>query len=223
MENKDRFLKITKLVSGKYCGATDTPIVDKQKRLLTTEAEQGAKWAEHFSEILNRPPTAIEAKVQDPDIDLDVSNATPEKEEVIAAIRLLKNGKAPGEDSPDAELFKAEPEFAAQVLQPLFAAIWEKKQLPDDWAEGVIVKISKKGALSNCNKWRGVTLLSVPSKILTKLIIKRISQAVDQQLNQGRAGFRKGRGQTDQIFTLRNIKEQFPEWQGQLYINYVDF
>ena len=85
------------------------------------------------------------------------------------------------------------------------------------------MKISKKGALSNCNNWRGVTLLSVPSKILTKLIIKRISEAVDQQLKQGRAGFRKGRGRTDQIFTLRNIKEQCPEWQRQVYINYVDF
>ena len=124
-------LKVTKLISGKYCGATDTPIVDKQERLLTTETEQGAKWAEHFSEILNRPPTTIEAKVQDPDADLDVTTATSEKEEILAAIRSLKNGKAPGEESLNAELFKAEPEFAAQVLQPLFEAIWEKKQLPD--------------------------------------------------------------------------------------------
>ena len=97
------------------------------------------------------------------------------KKEITAAIRSLKNGKAPGEESLNAELFKAEPEFAAQVLEPLFAAIWEKKQLPDDWAEGVIVKIAKKGALSNGNNWRGVTLLSVPWKILTKPIIKRIS------------------------------------------------
>ena len=124
-------LKITKLVSGKYCGATDTPIVDRQERLLTTEAEQGAKWAEHFSEILNRPPTTIEANVQDPDTDLDVSTETPEKEEIIAVIRSLKNERTPGEVSLNAELFKAEPEFEAQVLQPLFEAIWEKKQLPD--------------------------------------------------------------------------------------------
>ena len=46
------------------------------------------------------------------------------------------------------------------------ARTWEEKQLPDDWTEGVIVKIPKKGALRNCNNWRGVTLLSVPSKTL---------------------------------------------------------
>ena len=214
---------ITKLVSGRYRRATDTPIVDRQGRLLTTEAEKEARWVEHFSEVLNRPPPTTEAEVQYPDTDLDVSTAPPAKEEIIAAIRSLKNGKSPGQDNLNAELFKAEPELAAQVLQPLFTTIWEEKQLPDGWTEGVIVKIPKKGALSNCNNWRGITLLSVPSKILAKLIIRRISEAVDQQLRQEQAGFRKGRGCTDQIFTLRNIIEQCTEWQRQLYINYVDF
>ena len=46
---------------------------------------------------------------------------------------------------------------------------------------------------------------------------------MDQQLRQEQAGFRKGRGCIDQIFTMRNIIEQCTEWQRQLYINYVDF
>ena len=69
--------KISKLVSGKYRGATDTPIVNKQGSLLTTEAEQEARWAEQFSEVLNRPPSITEAEVQDPDTDLDVSASSP--------------------------------------------------------------------------------------------------------------------------------------------------
>lgn len=170
--------KITKLVSGKYRRATETP-----------EAEKEARWAEHFLEVLNRSPPTIEAERQDPDTDLDVSTAPPEKEEIVAAIRSLKNRKAPGQDSLNAELFKAEPEFVAQVLQPLFTAIWEQKQLPDDWTEGVIVKILKKVALNNCSNWRGIILLSVPSKILAKLTIRRISEAVDQRLRQEQSRF----------------------------------
>ena len=96
------------------------------------EAKQDARWAEHFTEVRDRPPTTTEAEVQDPDTDLDVSTAPPEKEEFMAAIRYLKNGKAPGHDSLNADLFKAEPEFAVQVLQPLLAAMWEEKQLSDD-------------------------------------------------------------------------------------------
>ena len=37
------------------------------------------------------------------------------------------------------------------------------------------------------------------------------------------AGFRSGRGTTEQIFILRNILEQVNEWQATLYINFVDF
>ena len=55
------------------------------------------------------------------------------EEEIMTAIRSLKNGKAPGQNSFNAEPSKAEPEVAAQVLQTLFAAIWEEKQLSDDW------------------------------------------------------------------------------------------
>ena len=74
-----RVHKITKLVSGKYRGSTDTPIADKQGRILTTEAEQEARWAEHFSEVLNRPPPTAPADVQDPAKDLDINTTPPEK------------------------------------------------------------------------------------------------------------------------------------------------
>ena len=89
-----RVYKIAKLVSGKYRGSTDAPMADKQGRLLTTDAEQEARWAEHFSEVLNRLPPTVTADVQDPAKDLDVNTAPPEKEEIVAAIRSLKNGKA---------------------------------------------------------------------------------------------------------------------------------
>ena len=86
-----------------------------------------------------------------------------------------------------------------------------------------MVKIPKKSALNNCNNQRGITLLSVPSKILAKIIIQRIADTVDQQLRREQAGFRKGKRCTYQIFTLRNIIEQCTEWRRQLYINFLDF
>ena len=87
----------------------------------------------------------------------------------------------------------------------------------------MIVKIPKKGDLTDCNNWRGITLLSVPSKILAKTIMQRISNAVDMKLRKEQAGFRKHRGCIDQIFALRTIIEQCTEWQRQIYVNFVDF
>ena len=53
------------------------------------------------------------------------------------------------------------------------------------------MKIPKKGALNNRNNWRGITLLSVLSDILAKIIIQRIANTVVQQLRREQAGFRK--------------------------------
>jgi hypothetical protein len=43
--------------------------------------------------------------------------------------------------------------------------------------------------MNNCNDWRSITLLSIPSKIMAKIII-RISTAVNTKLRQEQAGFR---------------------------------
>ena len=60
----------------------------------------------------------------------------PEKEEIIKAIKSLKNGKSPGHDNLNAELSKADQELAETILQPPFAAIWEEEEVPGDWTKG---------------------------------------------------------------------------------------
>ena len=215
--------KVTKLICGKYNGNRNVPIRDKQGQLLTSEKDQEARWVEHFNEVLNRPPPEEEPDIPEAEEDLSVDTGPPKKEEIIAAINSLKNHKAPGKDRLNAELFKADAVTTASILQPLFNTIWDRRKIPDDWNKGVIIKIPKKGALSDCNNWRGITLLSTPSKILAKVIMKRLSLAVDHRLREEQAGFRRGRGCIDHIFTLRNIIEQSTEWQRTLYINFVDF
>ena len=141
------------------------------------------------------------------------------QEKIRAAINSLENEKSPGQDNLGAEVFKADPQLAADLLHLLLRDCWEKNKLPEDRREGLIVKILKKGALKNCNKSRGIPLLSVPSKILAKIIVQPISETVDQHLRRERTGFWKGKGCTDQIFILPNIIEQCTEWQRELYIN----
>lgn len=87
----------------------------------------------------------------------------------------------------------------------------------------MIIKIPKKGSLSDSNNWRGITLLSVLRKIFCKVIIQRITQAVADILRNEQSGFRKGRGCTDHKFTLRNILEQCTEWNRELHVNFIDY
>ena len=89
--------------------------------------------------------------IQEAATDIDISTDVPTRREIIQAINSLRNGKAPGHDSLNVELFKADPELAATILTPLFTKIWEQEEIPTDWSGGVIIKILKKGSLSDCN------------------------------------------------------------------------
>ena len=66
-------------------------------------------------------------------------------------------------------------------------------------------------------------LLSIPSKILSRIILDRLKDAVGEKLRPEKAGFRKDKSCTDQIAPFQIIIEQSLEWQSTLYINFIDF
>ena len=69
-------------------------------------------------------------------------------------------------------------------------------EIPEDWNCGLVVKLPKKGDLTDCGNWRGITLLSVPAKVMGRVIITRLHDAVDGMLREEQAGFRSGRSTT---------------------------
>ena len=54
-------------------------------------------------------------------------------------------------------------------------------------------------------------------------MLERIKDAIDKQLREEQAGFRKNRSTIDQIATLRIIVEQSLEWNSELIINFLDY
>ena len=66
-------------------------------------------------------------------------------------------------------------------------------------------------------------LLSVTYKVRSRVVLNRLTTTVDPLLRKKQAGFRKGRGCADQIFTLRQIVEQSNEWSSTVYANFIDF
>ena len=163
----------------------------------------------------------IEIDLQDEIEEIDISE--PSSAEVRKAIGHLKNGKAPGIDNIQAELLKADIGFATTKVKEIVDIVWRDEKTPRKWRKGLIVKLPKKGNLKECKNWRGIALLSVVSKVMGRNVIDRIRTGVESKLRKEQAGFRPGRGTTEQIFILRNIIEQSIEWQSSLYVNFIDF
>ena len=180
------------------------------------------RWVEHFSNLLNRPSPDEEVVIP-PSEPLVIDTNPPTLVEIKEAIKTLKNNKAAGPDNIPAEVLKADPNLTAEALHPLLNEVWNQENFPSDWKNGHLTVLPKKGDLTKCENYRGIMLLSVPGKIMSKIILNRMKKIVDKKLRKNQAGFRPNRSCADQITTLRIIIEQSQEWNCPLYINFIDY
>ena len=101
----------------------DIDILDKQGKLLSTEEEQAERWVEHFKEVLNCDDPATSANPTPADEDINIDTSPPTLHEMQKAIKSLKNNKAAGVDSINAELHKADINTASKIVHLLFTNI----------------------------------------------------------------------------------------------------
>lgn len=185
--------RITKHLSKPQHKPQDLTIKDNSGDRLTSKESKLKRWAEHFKEVLNcdSPDVVPELDTQVEEIG-EIRTDPIRKDEIKSTLKQLKNGKAPGIDNIPGKLLKVDPENTVNELDSIFNAIWEREQIPANWTKGAINKLAEKGDLSNCKNWRGITLLSVPSKIFGRIVFERL-KGVDVQLRKEQAASRRGR------------------------------
>ncbi|MDA8010637.1 MAG: reverse transcriptase family protein, partial [Alphaproteobacteria bacterium] len=143
-------------------------------------------------------------------------------EEVEVAISKLKNGKSPGICGISAEMLKAGRTVVVKWLHRIMSLAWENGQVPEDWRRAVIVPVHKKGSKVKCENYRGISLLSIPSKAYARILDERIRSVTESKVLEAQGGFRKGRSCTDQLFTIRQLSEKMIEKNKKMVVACVD-
>ena len=203
----------TRILSGKWSKPA-APVKDKDGKTVFGQEGQLDRWREHFDNLLNRPPPENPPEILAARRDLAIETEPPDRDEVATAIKQMKLGKAGGPDHLPPEALKTDVQTTVNILHPLFEQIWNEERFPEEWKEGHLIKLPKKGDLTNCNNYRGITLLVIVGKVFNRIILNRMKFAVDEKLRDNQAGFRANRSCTDQIATLRIIIEQTLEWNS---------
>ena len=115
------------------------------------------------------------------------------------------------------------PDKLANCLHRLIVRIWDTEQLPEEWKDGVICPIYKKGDKLDCENYRAITVLNAAYKVLSQVIFQRLSPLANRFVGSYQAGFIEGRSTTDQIFTLRQILQKCREYRVPTHHLFIDF
>ena len=140
------------------------------------------------------------------------------------AIDATREGTAPGKCGIPAEIWKYGGPDLASKLHHLILSVWSEECVPQDWKDASIVPIFKKGSRKDCGNYRGISLLSIAGKILSRVLLNRINKHIAPiVLPESQCGFRSGRGTMDMIFCLRQTQEKCIEQNMPLYAVFIDF
>ncbi|VDP28856.1 unnamed protein product [Heligmosomoides polygyrus] len=134
---------------GKFFG-----ISDENGRLLTGRKKALKRWRDYFEEIstVEFPHPAIPSTAP--------THGSVQKitvEEIEAALKKMKPGKATGSDDVAAELWKSKFWYPAEWLAKFFNQVVAEKKVPERWRQSTMIPIwKKKGSPADCSSYRPI-------------------------------------------------------------------
>ena len=92
------------------------------------------------------------------------------------------------------------------VLTKICNKIWRTGEWPTPWTQSLIITLPKKSNIRLRQKYRTISLISHPSKVILRIILNRLKPQAEEIIAEEQAGFRAGRSTAEQIFNLRILR-----------------
>ena len=144
-------------------------------------------------------------------------------DEVIAAIRSMKDDKAAGPNGLPAEFFKRFEALLAKPLHRVFLEVAERGWQEESTREGVVSLLYKKGDAREIRNYRPITLLQVEYKIYAKILVSRMKRVVDSFVSIQQLGFVPGRKISEASQLVKLIQAYLDEEDDEGFILALDW
>jgi len=228
-----------------FGGSSIRPIKDDEGVMVYDTQGVLDLWADHFKKILVGGLHSQRDRMYWEQVGgLEIQSALPGMDEDLSwievqeALRGLRNFKAPGVSGLLPEFYKimiddvgddGPPLAPTSPMQKVFATlvnlIWSEGYIPIGWTTDILVTVEKKGDLSSRDGYRGVALIEIFIKVITRCASTRISMGLE---NNGRiapeqAGFRRREECMGQVLTLMEVVRRRNAKKLGTIILFIDF
>lgn len=145
--------------------------------------------------------------------------------ELEKGISHLKSNKSPGPDNVLNEYLKVLHQDWKSHLLCFINFIFNGGNIPDTLTDSFMFMLFKKGDPSICANYRNIALMNNILKLITHLVTQRVLAWSEDNgvFSEAQAGFRPGRGCTDNIFTLQSIVSLHLINKRKLYAAFIDY
>ena len=103
----------------------------------------------------------------------------------------------------------------------IFNAAFRTFSLPSEWNYSILFVLYKSGIKSDCNNYRGISIVNSALKLFDIMILNRIKLWANVDACQ--AGAQSGRGCLEQIFSIRMACDYAVYKKKKLFLLFVDF
>ena len=146
------------------------------------EGIESRDWVKHFKKLLavsstevGQKETCINMITEEGNVDeAEIWNRSISVGEVGIILGRMKNKKAPGEDGITVEYLKNLPLAWTAELADIIDGLWKKGELIKGWETARIILIHKGDDELDTNNYRGIALLDIGYKLLTKILAARL-------------------------------------------------
>ena len=154
----------------------------------------------------------------------EILDSSIDGEEIVEATKSLKNKKACGFDSISNEMIKHSAKHMMPLLTKLFNHVHTSEHYPQQWTEGYIKPLFKKGNKLDPSNYRGLTISSCLGKLYEKILNNRLIRFLDigKIIKKNQSGFTKNKRTSDHIFVLKSLMDQAKHKGKPLYFCFVD-
>ena len=170
-------------------------LVTHHSRLAARRNPRNAEEATRIHDAEQQVASWRKNIVHHPDQDADFTHT-----EVGCALATLPSHEAPGLDKIPAELLKHSGAAGLQMITRLFNTCRHLGCAPAAWRQGCITTIHKRGDRTDCDNYRGITLLPTVGKLFMSVLAKRLHKFAPPHRHQ--YAFVPGQGTTDASFNL---------------------
>jgi hypothetical protein len=142
--------------------------------------------------------------------------------EVNRAINKLKKGKSPGLNGIPPEALKAMDNVSRRMIHRHVCDFFDGTIDHEGWHRSQCIPVPKRGDLSDPNKWRGIMLMAMCSKVFLLVMTRRAFTLLDKHGTRFQFGGTPEIGCRDGLFTLKAFLNARHNHDLASYVGFVD-